>query len=134
MKRITAIIIATVALSACCHCHKLRSQAADLTATEWTLTQLGSTQVDAGDGFTMLMREDKITGKGDCNRFFGTYTDNNGKLSVQNLASTKAYCPRQSLEDSFMDVLNNTDAYLIEGTKLMLLKNGTVLAILRPKE
>lgn len=129
------LCIAIIALAtACCNCRKNRSQAADLAAVTWQLTKLGSESITADGNFELSFRNGQITGIGDCNRFFGGYTDNNGRLTFDKMGVTKAMCANQQLEDRFIAAINATDAYLIEGTTLELLHKGAVVATFKPKE
>lgn len=65
---------------------------------------------------------DRFFGYGGCNRFFGSYTsEEKGKLSLGNIASTRMYCGEESPEDQFLLLLAEVEGYKIQGESLRLL-------------
>ncbi len=137
MKTITIAAVAALAIivTACCPCRR-SANIIPLTGTLWSLTQIGNEKIDSKNFSMTLADNGKITGIGDCNRFNGTFKSQapkgktSGKLTVNdNLVSTRMMCPNQSLEDRFLKMLLAADSWSIDGTKLMLIKGGDVLAI-----
>lgn len=135
----TMTILATVSLAviitACCPCRR-QTNAIPLTGTLWSLTQLNGERVDSKNFNMTLAADGKIAGIGDCNRFSGTFSSKATKGGVQgeitvneNLVSTRMMCLNQPLEDSFLRMLREVDSWNIDGERLMLIKNGDVLAI-----
>jgi heat shock protein HslJ len=125
-------------ITACCACRGNKNTI-PLMGTEWKLAQLNG-QAVTSEGFRMTLAEDgKIAGVGDCNRYTGAFTQKagtsrtNGGLSVsENLVSTRMMCPNQALETEFLKMLTQIDSWSIDGTRLMLIQRGNVLAIFDP--
>jgi heat shock protein HslJ len=138
LKTLAAISLAVV-ITACCACRGGKNTV-PLTGTEWKLTQLNGAAITSADGFRMTLGDDgKISGRGDCNRYNGTFTQKaggsrtNGGLTVsQNLVSTRMMCPNQALETEFLKMLGQIDSWSIDGQRLMLIREGNVLAIFDP--
>lgn len=119
---------------ACCPCRKSKS-AMPLTGTEWKLTQMHGKNIESDNYRVLFGADGSLSGVGDCNRFTGSYTMNVGVLKVgDNLASTRMMCPNQQQENDFLKMLTEADAYYIDGTQLMLLRNGEVIAMFVPAE
>ena len=135
MKVIAAGLFAcalAVSVSACCACRKGKSSV-PLYGTEWHLTQLYGQPVEA-KGFNMTLTADgHISGLGDCNRFAGSFTLNSKQLKVaDNMVVTRMMCRNQERENKFLAMLREVDSYSIDGSRLMLIKGGDVLAIFDP--
>ncbi len=139
--KIATILAATVLMTvACCPCKKGKSDNAPLNGTNWRVVMFdlnGTNTVIANDNpgeYTLIINDGKINGVGDCNSYFGTFTENRGKISISDMGSTKAMCPSQDKEDLFFKVLGSANGYSIEGDKLMLLQNGRVCAIFKAQK
>ena len=122
MKKIFIAALALVAAAACGR--------ADLPLenTQWKLVELdGETNpAFAEEGtFTFSLNGESITGVGACNRFFGGYelSQPNG-FELGMMGMTRMACPNMELEDAFVRMLDDADAYSIDGDVLMLLCNG----------
>ncbi len=121
------------AVIACCPCRKNKSALVPFTGTEWQLAQLYGEIVDAENYTITFAADGSLSGKGDCNNFAGTFTQNVHQLKVaDNLVSTRMMCPDQQREDRFLKMLTQTDAYSIDGMRLMLIRGGEVIAIFNP--
>ncbi|MBR9921136.1 MAG: META domain-containing protein [Bacteroidetes bacterium] len=78
--------------------------------------------------------DNKISGRGTCNSFSGTYKLLEGdSLDIGPLARTKKYCPHMDKEDQFIFALESTDMYRVESGKLELLGEGEIILVLRPQ-
>ena len=132
--KIAALIAAAVAIVACCPCRKNKSTAKDslpLTQTRWQLVRVNAQNITPGDSFEIVFHDDmSVNGVGACNRFFGKYTIDGGKIKIGPLGATKMMCPDIENEDAFFMMLNQIDTYTIDGNTLMLLKNGELLGVL----
>lgn len=122
---------AAVTMSACCNCGKKTANTITaLTEGEWQLMQLDGHAFKAEDDrFTLSFTADnKVAGKGDCNRMHGSYEVNliQGTLSFAPLASTRMMCPNQADEDRYMRMFDKIDAYKIDGKMLLLFSDGEV--------
>ena len=137
----TATIVATTAVmtAACCPCRKAASDGADLSGTTWKAVMLdingtNTTIAPDAEGYTFIIDGTSFSGVADCNSYFGTITENKGKIEVSNMGSTKAMCPNQEREDMFLQIIGSADGYSIEGDKLMLTQNGRARAIFKAQK
>lgn len=130
----TAIIMTLTALLAtsCCPCRKGKSNNASLSGTTWKAITLDSTTIaDDAEGYTLIIENGRINGQGDCNSYFGSFSEKDGKIAVSGMGSTKAMCHNQEREDKFLQTIANANGYSIEGDRLMLLRDGRVTAIFK---
>lgn len=129
----TAIFIALLAMG-CCHCRQHAKLAKPLVGTEWQLVQIMGRDVQpAGDSFTLLFHADgTVTGAGDCNRLTATYTTTESRaLHIDNLGSTRRLCPNFEAESEYYDMLEGVTHYEMDAENMLLLRNGTLVAIMR---
>jgi heat shock protein HslJ len=89
-----------------------------------------SYQVDKPADYTLTFKKGGIVAvKADCNNATGSYTAENGKLTITLGPMTMAACPPQSRSDDFVKLLGRTDTYSIEGGQLHInvTPNGTMV-------
>jgi heat shock protein HslJ len=128
-----ALVAVVAIVTGCCNCRTQKSARIPLAGTEWKLSQLYGVTVESENYRVTFAADGTISGVGDCNRFTGSYTLEDGVLNVaDNLVSTRMMCLNQAQEDRFLAMLRAADAYYIDGTRLMLILNGEALAILDP--
>ena len=130
----TAIIMTLTVLLAtsCCPCRKGKSSNASLSGTTWKAITLDNTTIaDDAEGYTLIIENGRINGQGDCNSYFGSFSEKDGKIAVSGMGSTKAMCHNQEREDKFLQTIANANGYSIEGDHLMLLRDGRVTAIFK---
>lgn len=96
---------------------------------------MGSRSFD-GEGYTLNFGADGVlSGQGDCNRIMGEWrSDATRKMQLSKLATTRAMCEDAKGEQLFIEALNNTDSYSIDGDKLLLLNKGSVVLIMERYE
>lgn len=70
-----------------------------------------------------------VSGFAGCNIFFGTYSLDNRKLTLENLALSKKYCQKEvnSLERELITALNNVNSFSLDENEISFLKDETVL-------
>lgn len=98
--------------------------ASALQGTEWLAEDIGGRGVlDIVQSTLTIGADGKLSGSGGCNRYFGTATVKNGKVSIGPLGSTQMACvPAQmDQERKFLDALGATKGFRIDGGKLILL-------------
>jgi heat shock protein HslJ len=106
----------------------------DLINTRWKLVLLNGNEVETSEGgsdlhMTLRLEENKVNGYAGCNNFFGTYETSERTLRFSKLASTKRACPDMDLESEFLNALQSSEEYKIEGEQLTLYSNGEPIAI-----
>ena len=84
---------------------------------------------------TFLDSTKRIGGSAGCNGYGGNYTKSGNSIRLENIISTKMACiPGMKTENKFIQVMMETDGYELSGNKLMLKKEGRVLAELKESE
>lgn len=70
----------------------------------------------------------KVNGKAPCNNFMGGFSsDLKTTFATDQLISTKMYCENMNLEDMFLSLLQNVDAYKLSDDHLDLYKGKSLL-------
>ncbi len=131
----TTILLATLMIG-CCDCRKRAKLEKPLVGTEWQLVQImGRDVVPQGDCYTLLLHDNgNVSGQGDCNRFTATYIVTPKRaLSFANLGSTRRLCENFEAENKYFDVIESVTHYEMDAENMLLLSNGVLVAIMRPK-
>jgi heat shock protein HslJ len=106
-----------------------------LGGTRWLLTELGSELVSPREGeraphLVLDLDEARLAGSGGCNRLIGSISLDEAGLRFGPVATTMMHCGEEAMafERAFLEALEATRAYAIEGTTLTLLDGERVLA------
>lgn len=141
MKRVllifTAFTIAMVMVTGCCDCRKHSKYEKPLIGTEWQLVQLMGRDISAADdSYTLLFHDNgTLSGAGDCNRLTATYSITTSRsMKIENLGSTRRMCPNFEQENAYYDMLESVTHYEMDADKMLLLSNGTLVAIMSAVE
>lgn len=100
----------------------------------WHLVKVGGDSLTLpADSFNIILNENGLGGRGACNSLLGQYaTGDKFALRFSSLGSTKMLCPHnENLETKMIQILAQTTHYDIDGDMLMLMKDGTILAIFK---
>lgn len=105
---------------------------ASLTNTYWKLTEQGGQEATLGAGqreLHMVLQSgsegNRVHGYSGCNRFTGTYSQNDGRLLFGQLASTRMACMEgMKQEQRFLEALGKTTRFSISGNELALYGGG----------
>ena len=104
MKKIFAAAALLLAMTACGGSQK---KALPLEGTTWKLAKMEAIPAKAidaeADFFTMQFSaaDTLVSGRTNCNRFFGRYELKGQKLEFENLGMTRMACPEMQYEDAF---------------------------------
>jgi heat shock protein HslJ len=106
-----------------------------LTGSQWNLTSLAGEALHLPEGvktpFLTLAKDGKLSGFGGCNQLMGSMKLEGSSLSFPGLGGTKMFCKAaQPTENAFMGALRSTNAFKLDGDKLMLLDGTKELATL----
>lgn len=109
-----------------------------LADTQWKLVQLGGVQIVI-DPFSHPMtlafspEGRRIAGSAGCHSYVGTFTDEQGKLSLKPGDMVSMGCPQNVItrEQKFVAAMRDADAYRIAGNYLVLTSKGKVVARLK---
>lgn len=132
---ITLALCALIAVG-CCACRQRSKLVKPLVGTEWQLLQIMGREVSAeGDSFTLLFHDNgTVTGAGACNRLTATYSTTTSRaLKIENLGSTRRYCPNFEAENAYYDMLESVTHYEMDADNMLLLSNGTLVAIMHAR-
>lgn len=131
------LLLVAVTLCGCCPCRKRSKLEKPLVGTQWQLVQIMGREVTPeGDSYTLMLHDNgTITGAGDCNRITATYTMTPSRsLVISNFGATRRLCPNPELENAYYDMLESITHYEMDAENMLLLSNGTLVAILRAIE
>jgi heat shock protein HslJ len=109
-----------------------------LTAHGWQLTEINGKPVsdaDFGNGAptAMFTTDFKISGKGGCNGYGGSYNLNDdGGMNVSQLISTKMWCDNAKGENTYFKALGDVTAAKVEKDKLVLMKGVDTVLVFKP--
>lgn len=140
MKRIflsfAIVITAMTLVVGCCDCSKRSKLEKPLVGTEWQIVQLMGKDITAvEDSYTILFHDNgTATGVGDCNRITATYSISQKRdMKISNLGSTRRLCPNFEQENLYYEVLESVTHYEMDAENMLLLSNGTLVAIMHPR-
>ncbi len=134
--KVAALVAICLTAVSCCHCKQKSRTAAPLVGTEWHLTRLMGVDIpiEAERFHITFTPEGEVTGIGDCNILMGNYKLlNNRKIEMGHIASTRRLCPDMERETQFLEVVQTTTSYEIDGDILLLFHNGEMRAALQAK-
>jgi heat shock protein HslJ len=100
---------------------------APLTGSSWLLEDLGGKGVIDNAQSTIAFAEGgKVSGRGGCNRYFGTVEVSGEKLHFGPMGSTKMACPPALMdqEDRFLKALQDAERYKMDGAFLLIYCKG----------
>lgn len=138
LAKIAAVAALAALLTGCCACRSYQKKTRrPLVGTEWQLIQLdGRTVTPEADKFLLTLNpaEGRISGVGACNRLMGTYKEGEkGALTFGPIASTRMACPGLDQEQKFMQAIQSTTHYDMDGPMLLLFTNGELHAVFQAK-
>ena len=132
-KYLLALLFAPALLAGCEPSKTLTSPAAmspkttGITNTYWKLVSLEGQPVTMApdqerEAYFLLKDSSRVTGFGGCNALNGAYElrEDQQRLRFVNLLTTLRACPGPDNERAFLDVLNQTDNYTLQGDTLRL--------------
>ena len=144
VRRLLSAALLTVAALACSRrptsesgqeAAAVNANAAQLRATYWKLTALGSTPVNVPDSprephLVLQAGSKQVGGSGGCNRMFASYELNGDAPTFSGVGSTKMACQDgMDIETSFLPALQRVAKYRITGQQLELLDaSGSLVA------
>ena len=138
MKKLFAVlIVAVLAVGCCSSCRWRYKNAKPLEGTVWHLVKIGGESYTfPADEFNIILNENSLGGRGACNSLLGQYaTGDKFALRFSALGSTKMLCPaNEDLEMKMIQILSQTTHYDIDYDMLMLISEGTVLAVFKAQQ
>ena len=133
-KLLLMLVVAAMTVGCCSTCRSRVKNAKPLEGTVWHLVKVGGESYTLpADSFNIILNENGLGGRGACNSLLGQYaTGDKLALRFSHLGSTKMLCPHnEALENRLIQILSKTTHYDIDFDSLMLIQNGTVLAVFK---
>jgi putative lipoprotein len=132
MKKYFALILTIIALAALssCSASPTPAPATELAGSKWKLAEINGTAVDASVEATMAFDTEKVSGKGGCNTYSGSYALTGSQIEFSGLGWTKMACqdPAMSTEFSFLSALESGGTVVtIDGALELNSVDGTIL-------
>jgi putative lipoprotein len=96
-----------------------------LEGTEWTLAS-GVDDVPDDAVPTLMLDDGTASGSGGCNNYTGPYEVDGDSLTIGPIAGTMMACeePKMTVETTYLQALEATDAWSVDGSELVLSSNG----------
>ena len=98
---------------------------------EYEIKSLNGNESSRALSFTIETSENKISGKTNCNNYFGTYTvSNTNELKIEPLVATEMYCEEKIMkaERELFKVYNDSKTFSFDGKMLTFFnEEGTLL-------
>ncbi len=107
-----------------------RVNTVELENTYWKLTRLSGRAVVVGEGqgephLVLRPARQEANGSGGCNRLFGGYRLEGGRINFSGIATTRMSCPEgMEIEGEFLRVLEEVATWKISGPELDLFDGG----------
>ena len=133
-KLFVVLMVAVLAVGCCTTCRMRAKNTKPLEGTVWHLVKIGGESYTfPADEFNIILNENSLGGRGACNSLLGQYaTDDKYALRFSALGSTKMLCPHnEDLEMKMIQILSQTTHYDIDYDMLMLMREGTILAVFK---
>jgi heat shock protein HslJ len=91
----------------------------ELSGTSWRVESIAG---ESAPGPTIEFAQDRISGTGGCNRFFGGYTADDGRLTITGVGATRMACEQAVMqrESAFFSVLNAAQSYTRAADRLTI--------------
>ena len=86
---------------------------------------------------TLRMEDGQIGGSGSCNNYFGSYTLDGDRLTIEQVGATMMACPEPLMnqETAFLAALGSVASYSLDGDTLTLLdSDGNPVVVLAPQQ
>ncbi len=131
-KLLVFLLVAAAAVSCCSPCRSRAKNAKPLEGTVWHLVKVGGeSKTLPAESFNLILKDNNVGGKAACNSLLGKYaTGDKFKLRFSSVGTTMMLCPENGeLEQKFLNILSKVTHYDIDYNMLMLMQNGTILAV-----
>ncbi len=132
MKKLFAAAALLLAMTACGGSHDT-----PLEGTTWKLASMEAIPASAVDAepdfFTLWFdaADTLVSGRTNCNRFFGKYALDGHRLVMKNLGMTRMACPDLQYEEAFVRMLDEVNRYGIRKGELTFYDGDRALATFR---
>ena len=109
----------------------------DIRGVTWQLSDIGENTLNNDIVTTLVFgEENKISGNGGCNNYFGTYDLFTNGLNISNIGSTRMMCSEEKMEQelTYFNILENAKSIQFVDYKLEIKSNAEIDSIKFIKE
>jgi heat shock protein HslJ len=102
----------------------------ELEGTSWIAESVAGQPVAEGVASTLIFEaEDRVTGNGGCNGFFGSWGTDGDGIAFGHMGATRMMCPEPQMgqEDAFMEALTMAERFEMVDGKLLIYSEGVEL-------
>ena len=104
----------------------------DIRGVTWQLSDIGYDAVDNNILTTLVFGDNnKISGNGGCNNYFGTYELYTNGLAISNIGSTKKLCSEEIMEQemNYLEILGKAKSIKFNDYKLEIDSSAEISSI-----
>jgi len=98
----------------------------------WQLSDMGDKAIDNNIITTLVFGDDnKISGKGGCNNYFGTYDLYSNGITISDIGSTRKMCSEEIMEQemTYLDILGKAKSIKFNDYKLEIDSTAEITSI-----
>lgn len=137
MKKVFLISLSVVSmlLTSCGSCKNATSAEANIQG-DWAIETAMDMSTKAGEQPATISfgKDGRVNGCATVNRFFGDYTNKNGKLSFSTVGMTRMLGQSMDIERAICDALDKTNTVKVDGnTATIMDKEGNTVMVLKRK-
>lgn len=131
------LLLATIFMISCSATKKSSTMhSVSFAGTKWVLSTLTGTTIPATAREAYIefdSAKNAAAGSSGCNRMMGKYTLEGAQLKLGAMAGTRMACPPEVMqfERAFLQALQDTDQFRMEGDQLTLYKEDQTLAVFK---
>ncbi len=127
-----SILLFSLMISSCKETKKtIEAPSSEIYSGKYEIKSLNGSELARKLYFTVETSENKISGKTDCNSYFGNYTvTNNNEIKIGPLAATEMYCEEHvmKVERELFKAYSDTKTFSFDSNMLTLFSvDGTLL-------
>ena len=137
MNKFFCFVLLALLLISCGKGEEEKEAWGDIRGITWQLSDIGETTLNNDIITTIAFGEDnKISGNGGCNNYFGTYDLFTNGLNISNIGSTRKMCSEEIMEQemTYLNILENAKSIQFVDYKLEIKSTAEIDSIKFIKE
>ena len=132
MNKFFCFVLLALLLISCGKGEEEKEAWGDIRGITWQLSDIGETTLNNDIITTIAFGEDnKISGNGGCNNYFGTYDLFTNGLNISNIGSTRKMCSEEIMEQemTYLNILENAKSIQFVDYKLEIKSTAEIDSI-----
>ena len=104
----------------------------DIRGVTWQLSDIGSNTISNGIITTLVFEEEnKISGNGGCNNYFGSYNLYTNGIAISSIGTTKKLCTEEVMEQemTYLGILGKATSIKFDENKLEIDSSAEITSI-----